>query len=743
MAERRLDIILGARDRATAVMDRFEAGVARLGRRVMMMGVAAGTAAATGMVALTRQQMQLLDETGKLGDQLEVNVQQLQGLQEVADRATRGGAANFNDSLERMTRRLGDAADGSGQAAQALDRMGVSFADIARLDPIEQFLHLSDAIQDVTSAQERNAIAQDLMGRSGRDMLGVMMQGREELERHIEASIESGRARTDEEIASIQDANEAYDELRAELRGLGSDLAVVVAPALQRWREGLTETVVAVRALDRETIQSMQSYAMMTATTTASLLVWQRATVVLGGLAAALRGVSIAAASARAVMMLMHTTLVGALVVGLGAVAAAFIRSRMEGIRFGEALLRIADDLGVIDSAAVNLRRTQDTLAHTTEQVEAARRRAAEADDPEDRVRAQQQLVTLLEHQAEAEDAHHQALRRRRDELKPMIADLREFVEDDSAFKIRFDSQIHFDDPDVRLRRMREELAEIDEQLERSGAPISQQLGEARDRLEELRDSAEGIAGEDLKRRMDEALNGPLAEAKRQAEELQQALDKLQPRFLDFVETSLEQQVRRIREEANALRDVAHLEAREGDHPFGETILAGRLAQIAEAEQRQATDLVRRVVQDVDQFVGDDADQAVTRIENRARSLRRGVESLAGAGLLSEDEVSRRLDQIDDEVERRVNRARMRDDDPTTAETARRGIDALELSARFTGLAAQFEAGMDPAARTADNTRRLLEVQEQSLRENRALGRRFDRLLEERQNESGPAGFPL
>ena len=99
---------------------------------------------------------------------------------------------------------------------------------------------------------------------------------------------------------------------------------------------------------------------------------------------------------------------VPALLVG---VVAAFNGGEVAGINFGNVVIGLADDLGILSRVAPKLAATRalEEAARAAQklggEVEAARRRVEQAPDLAERIRAQQELVGLLKAQAEAQVA--------------------------------------------------------------------------------------------------------------------------------------------------------------------------------------------------------------------------------------------------------------------------------------------------------------------------------------------------
>ena len=136
--------------RAQASMTNLQRGLSRAadrmtsaGRRLSLGITAPLTAASTLMV---RSSLRNIDAQSKLAQSIGTSTRSVQVLARAADRA-----GISTGELEQITRqltvRLSDAASGSGPAADALDRLGLSAGDLAGMDLDQTIQTLNTAIE--------------------------------------------------------------------------------------------------------------------------------------------------------------------------------------------------------------------------------------------------------------------------------------------------------------------------------------------------------------------------------------------------------------------------------------------------------------------------------------------------------------------------------------------------------------------------------------------------------------------
>lgn len=132
-----------------------------------------GLTAVVGALGIGQLAGEFFDLTGELVDlnaQTDISIKDLQRFKFAAEQS--------GSSLETITTAIGQLQNrlGSGDksAASALQALGLSFQEIQRLDPGQQFEAIANAISSVPDPSRRAALAMDLFGRTGISLLPVL-----------------------------------------------------------------------------------------------------------------------------------------------------------------------------------------------------------------------------------------------------------------------------------------------------------------------------------------------------------------------------------------------------------------------------------------------------------------------------------------------------------------------------------------------------------------------------------------
>jgi hypothetical protein len=195
-------------------------------------GIAVTAAAATVTAAtavMVKQQMQQIDQLAKFSDRLGITTVALSGLRHQAE--LNGVAQNQLDTgLQRMVRRVAEAAKGTGEAVKALDELGMSAQQLSRLSPEKQFAAIADKMKDVDGQSNRVRLAFKLFDAEGVGMVNMMRDGAEGLAAAQAEAVGLGIAINRIDAAKIEAANDATYRAKSAMDGLGKSITIAVTP---------------------------------------------------------------------------------------------------------------------------------------------------------------------------------------------------------------------------------------------------------------------------------------------------------------------------------------------------------------------------------------------------------------------------------------------------------------------------------------------------------------------------------
>lgn len=199
--------------------------VAAIGAALTAGLAAAATAAAFEFNKVSKE----IDNVAKTALLLNVGVNELQQLQFVANKAG-VTTQNLNLGLQRMTRRLGEAARGGGEAKGALEALGVDIDKIAKLSADEQFNTIAKALAGVTDESKQLSLAFKFFDSEGAKIINAIRLGVDDLGADFE---ELGLGITDSQTKAVQEVSDQFTLLGTITKSIKQNIVANLSGPMQ------------------------------------------------------------------------------------------------------------------------------------------------------------------------------------------------------------------------------------------------------------------------------------------------------------------------------------------------------------------------------------------------------------------------------------------------------------------------------------------------------------------------------
>lgn len=220
-------------DFAQDKLGKFRKGLTKLDSTLGGVGKSlVGAFAAGKLISKFQETADALDKIGKTADKLGISVEKLQGLQFAAEQ-TGVSADTMNMAMQRMVRRVAEAAQGSGEAVNALKELGISAEKLAQLSPDEQMRQIADAMQGVAGQGDKVRLAMKLFDSEGVALVNTLAGGSAALDEYQRQLEETGAVMSREQIAKVEAANDAWNKASKTIDGAFRKALVAIAPAIE------------------------------------------------------------------------------------------------------------------------------------------------------------------------------------------------------------------------------------------------------------------------------------------------------------------------------------------------------------------------------------------------------------------------------------------------------------------------------------------------------------------------------
>lgn len=244
MAQNKLQIVIAAKDTTGKVFRGLNAALAGVGRSILNMKTAlVGLAGAAGLGLLVKSSLDSIDALGKTASKLGVTTAELQKLRyasELAGVETR----TVDMAVQRFTRRLSEAAKGTGEAKDALIELGLNARELAQQPLEKQMLELADAFEQVESSGDRVRLAFKLFDSEGVAFINTLQGGTAALQEMFDEVDDLGVVLSANAVKGVEDANDSFVKLTSLFRGVRDSIVSSLAPAFRAFADSIRTNVV-------------------------------------------------------------------------------------------------------------------------------------------------------------------------------------------------------------------------------------------------------------------------------------------------------------------------------------------------------------------------------------------------------------------------------------------------------------------------------------------------------------------
>lgn len=217
-------------------------GARNIGVTTRLLSGAAGVGAALFAGAVDKaKDAQALSNQAKL---MGINIQKFQEYRGAAE-IMGIDQDKFTDSLQKQAIKMSEAARGTGTAGKTLNKLGLDAQFLSNLSPEKQFDLISDGLQKVTNQNDRLAMAKEIWGDSGVEMLNMAELGSKGIAELRDTVRATGVVMDESGIQQSKEFAQQLSTVTLQLRGIKDGIVVGAMPAFA----GLLSAVIPVVSL--------------------------------------------------------------------------------------------------------------------------------------------------------------------------------------------------------------------------------------------------------------------------------------------------------------------------------------------------------------------------------------------------------------------------------------------------------------------------------------------------------------
>ena len=243
MAANTVEIILAAVDKTREAFGGVTQNLKKLKSDSSNVLADLGVAAAvTALAAFGKAVIDGADNLSKLAQKTGTSVESLSLLQPIAEQSGVSVEA-LGKGMAKLAQNMVSAANGSGASAQAFARLGVTVKDAGgKMRPTEEvLLDLAEKFKLMPDGAAKSALAMELFGKAGVEMIPFLNQGRDGIEQLKQKFADLGLEISGDTARAAEQFNDTLDTVYQALKGMALQILQAALPAMQRLADLLVD----------------------------------------------------------------------------------------------------------------------------------------------------------------------------------------------------------------------------------------------------------------------------------------------------------------------------------------------------------------------------------------------------------------------------------------------------------------------------------------------------------------------
>lgn len=209
--------------------------------KAIKVAFAAGAAAAAAFTVAINRAADRVDKLAKTGAKIGIGVKELQKLQLQA-KLSGVSTETLNMALQRMVRRVSEAALGTGEAVKALKELGIDAKDLSRLSVDKQFEQIAQAFKGIGQQGDKVRLAMKLFDSEGVALVNTLASNLNKVSKEFDAlglGISKSQATA---VEAFQDSKTmALEVFDAIANKVTAELAPAMTSLVQRFTDWIKE----------------------------------------------------------------------------------------------------------------------------------------------------------------------------------------------------------------------------------------------------------------------------------------------------------------------------------------------------------------------------------------------------------------------------------------------------------------------------------------------------------------------
>lgn len=202
--------------------------------------VAAAGAAAAGITALVSKTSEYADEVDKLSERTGIGVEELQKWKYAASQSG-ADISVLETGIKKLSGTMDDAINGNKTATDSFKKLGISVDDLKNKSQEQIFDDIMASLADMEAGAERNALGNDLLGKSYTELLPLLNAGSEGMDELKERAAELGLVMSEDAVDAGVKLGDTWADVKSTFGALLMQIGGRFMPVLQTMLDWVME----------------------------------------------------------------------------------------------------------------------------------------------------------------------------------------------------------------------------------------------------------------------------------------------------------------------------------------------------------------------------------------------------------------------------------------------------------------------------------------------------------------------
>lgn len=198
--------------------------------------VGGATASVGGLMAVTNQTAEYADEIDKLSERTGINREELQRWKYAAGQSG-ADIGKLEVGVKKLSDVMADAMNGNEKAAESFAALGISIDDLKNKSQEEIFSEVMNSLADMEQGATRNALGNDLLGKSYTEMLPLLNAGSDGIQELKDRADELGIVMSEENVKANVQFGDTLQDIKESFGGIVRGLTDSLLPVMQQFAD--------------------------------------------------------------------------------------------------------------------------------------------------------------------------------------------------------------------------------------------------------------------------------------------------------------------------------------------------------------------------------------------------------------------------------------------------------------------------------------------------------------------------